>query len=96
MLFAMSLALAVLANKQGPIFVGVGIPILGTLDSRLFFNLWLAFMAGAFVAHLRQRIHITGLLTSSSCVLVALTLVLNIFWPWGVLVLPIAVVGRCC
>jgi peptidoglycan/LPS O-acetylase OafA/YrhL len=93
MLFVMSIALAVLANKQGPIFVGVGIPILGTLDSRLFFNLWLAFMAGAFVAHLRHRICITGPLTVLSCVLVTFSLVLNIFWPWGVLVLPFAIVG---
>jgi len=93
MFLAVSIVLAVLANKQGPIFVGVGIPILGTLDSRLFFNLWLAFFAGAITAHLRHRIRVNGVFTTVSCVLVALSLVFHIFWPWGVLVMPLAVVG---
>ena len=93
LLYLMTLVMAVLANKQGQIFVGVGIPVLGTLDSRLFFNLWLAFYSGALVGHLRDRIRVNLLMTTLSSVVVALSLPLGIFWPWGVVLMPLAIVG---
>jgi peptidoglycan/LPS O-acetylase OafA/YrhL len=92
-LFGVSLLIAVLANKQGPIFVGFGIPILGTLDSRLFFNLWLGFLAGALLAHVRSRISVSPQLALASSAIVAASIPLDIFWPWGILAMPTALVG---
>ena len=93
MTFLLSLVLAILANKQGPIFVGVPFPILGTLDSRLFFNLWLAFLAGAVTSYFRMQLQIRLSWAVVSVVAVMLSVPLDIFWPWGVLLLPYALLG---
>ncbi len=90
---ALSLALAILANKQGPIFVGIPFPLLGTLDSRLFFNLWLAFMAGALTSHFREQIPLRGTWVCAASTLVMLSIPLDMFWPWGALLFPYALIG---
>lgn len=93
MIFALSLVLAILANKQGPIFVGVPFPILGPLDSRLFFNLWLAFISGSMIAHFRAAIPIRLSWTLATWLIVLLTIPGDVFWPWGVLLLPYGLLG---
>jgi peptidoglycan/LPS O-acetylase OafA/YrhL len=93
MTFLLSLVLAILTNKQGPIFVGVPFPILGTLDSRLFFNLWLAFIVGAITSYFRTQIQMRLSWAVMSVVAVMLSVPLDIFWPWGVLLLPYALLG---
>ena len=93
MVFALSLVVAILANKQGPIFVGIPFPILGSLDSRLFFNLWLAFMTGSMIAYFRTTIPIRLSWTLATSLIVLLTVPGDVFWPWGVLLLPYALLG---
>ncbi len=92
-IFGLSLVMAILANKQGPIFVGLPFPILGVLDSRLFFNLWLAFIAGSMTAYYRNVIPLRLSWTLASCLLVVLSIPSDIFWPWGILFLPYALLG---
>jgi peptidoglycan/LPS O-acetylase OafA/YrhL len=92
-IFGLSLVIAILANKQGPIFVGLPFPILGVLDSRLFFNLWLAFLAGSMTAYYRNVIPLRLSWTLASCLLVLISIPADVFWPWGILLLPYALLG---
>jgi len=92
-IFALSLVTAVLANKQGRIFVGVPFPILGNLDARLFFNLWLAFIAGSVTSHYRNVVPMRSTWTVAAWLLVIISIPADIFWPWGLLFLPYALLG---
>ena len=93
LVLTMSIALAILSNKPGPIFTGVGIPLLGLLDARLFFNLWSVFLAGAALALYRTRVRITAPFVVLSVFLVILSLHLHLFWPIGLLALPYLLLG---
>ena len=93
LVFVMSFALAILSNKQGPIFTGIGIPLLGLLDARLFFNLWSVFLAGAILAVFRRHVVIKPWYVVASAVFLIVSLHLHIFWPIGLLALPYLLVG---
>lgn len=93
LVFTLSVALAILSNKPGPIFTGIGLPLLGLLDARLFFNLWSVFLAGTVLALFRAHVKIAPMYVGAASILVIGSMHLHIFWPIGALVLPYLIVG---
>lgn len=90
---AFSLVLAILSNKSGPIFTGIGLPILGLLDARLFFNLWSVFLAGTVLALSRSHVTVAPIYVGVAAFFVVGSLHLHLFWPIGALALPYLIVG---
>jgi peptidoglycan/LPS O-acetylase OafA/YrhL len=90
---AVSLTLAIASNKPGPNFGGIGIPILGVLDSRLFFGLWVVFLSGAILSAIQDKVRFTLLRTVFSVLFVLISLPLGLFAPWGGIALGYALIG---
>ena len=90
---AVSLACAVLVRDSEAKFLTWNLPLLGALDPRLFFFLWVVFLSGGILILLREHMPCSPLLVGLSIVLFCALLWLGLLQPYGGLLVPYVVLG---
>jgi peptidoglycan/LPS O-acetylase OafA/YrhL len=89
---ATSIVLAVFSSR-GHVSMPLDLPLLGRLDTRAFYPLLATFLVGSAMALWRDRVPFTPRIVAACGIVVAISVPLHLFVPYGVLLLPYVIFG---